>query len=226
MLSLAGLVHQAQAQSASSGLWVGTVSLDQVTERNGSLTESGGNFQFRILFHVNASGAVSLLKDVMVIEYKVQENDTNNQPVTVTKLGLVSDPRKLPSYDLVSRSDGRTRGLRYSASAYDFEGFALSPAPVGSLALNQTLEFTLRASEDGPTNPYRHKFHPDHAKGRIYSRAVTINFKGGQQAETPSGTTRITGTYKEVVTGLVSYDIQMAGSIVLDRISNVTNLNP
>lgn len=217
---LSGLRAVSHAQAASAGLWVGTVSLNQVTDPKGALTPAGGTFEFRILFHVNTEGKVKLLKDVIVMQ-----RDHDNNPATAPQIVLVTDPAKIPTYSgVVRRGDGRNAGIRYAASAYDFTGFDL--AALGEIAAEKTLEFTLETSEKSPTNPFRHKFHPDHASGRAFTRVVTVNFKGSTAADTAAGTKRITGTYKEVIQNLINKEIQMAGTITLDRVSDIGLLNP
>lgn len=217
---LGGGASVVRAQSASAGLWVGTVSLNSVQDPQGALTPSGGTFQFRILYHVNTAGEVRLLRDVVVMQ-----RDHDNDAATAPVIALVTDLTQLPRYTgIVRRSDGRRTGIRYAATAYDFTGNELLVQ--GKLELEKTLDYRLEAGENGATNPFRHKYHPEHEKGRAYTRVVTVNFKGGTQAPTSTGVTRITGTYKETITGVVTSDLNIAGSIELDRVSTATALNP
>ncbi len=210
----------AHAQHASAGLWVGRVSLDHVTDPKGALTAAGGTFEFTVIFHVGTNGTVKLLKDVIVMQ-----RDADNNPATAPEIVLVTDPAKIAGYKgVIRRTDGRSTGIRYAASAYDFPSLDLAAA--GHLAPDQTVEYTINTADNAPTNPFRHKFHPDHATGRPYSRAVTLNFKGATTTDTASGTRRLTGTYKEVIRTLVKYDIQLAGTVVLERVSPVATLNP
>jgi hypothetical protein len=169
-----------RAQSASAGLWVGTVSLNSVQDPQGALTPSGGTFEFRIIFHVNTAGEVRLLRDVVVMQ-----RDHDGNAATAPVIALVTDLTQLPRYTgIVKRSDGRSSGLRYAATAYDFTGNDLLVQ--GKLELEKTIDYRLEMGENSPTNPFRHKYHPEHEKGRAYARAVTINFKGGTQAPTPT----------------------------------------
>ncbi len=220
LLVLSGLQAASHAQAASAGLWVGTVSLNQVTDPKNALTQAGGTFEFRIIFHVSTAGTVKLLKDVIVMQ-----RDHDNNTATAPQIVLVTDPAKIPNYSgVVRRSDGRNAGIRYAASAYDFTG--LDHAAVGEIAADKELSYSLETIESSATNPFRHKFNPDHEKGRAYTRVVTVNFKRATAADTAAGTKRITGTYKETIKNLVNKDLQMAGTVTLDRISEVGALNP
>ncbi len=88
------------------------------------------------------------------------------------------------------------------------------------------LSYELKTDQDDPVNPLRHKFHPEHAKGLTITRGINVNFDGSSLKDAPGyGVKRITGTYKETIVGLVRGKIEMAGSITLDRISTVAELN-
>ena len=209
-----------RAQSASAGLWVGTVTLDKVLDPQGALAPSGGAFQFRIIFHVNTDGVVRLLRDVIVMQ-----RDADGNPSTAPEIALVTDLTQLPRYTgVVRRTDGRSTGLRFAAAAYDFPGTELAVA--GKIEPENTLDFTLDVSDTAPTNPFRHKYHPDHEKGVVFQRVVTVSFKGGTAADTATGTRRLTGTYKETFRKLLATDVQAAGTIMLDRVSTAGKLNP
>lgn len=217
-LMLTGAAHAQTTHEA--GLWVGTVSLANVTDPKGGVTPAGGVFEFRILFHVNKSGEVKLLKDVIIMQ-----RDDDNNAATAPVIVLVNDPAKIPLYSGVQRrTDGRSAGIRYAASAYDFAGLEL--AATGSIGSSKTLSFTLDMAESHPTNPFRHKFHSELGSGRTYSRVVNISFPAAASAATASGTKRLTGTYSETLKKLVKYDIQMTGTVTLDLVSTSEALNP
>ncbi len=218
-LMLTGL-SRAQTPTATPGLWVGTVSLGNVTDPKGGVTPAGAAFEFRILFHVNKFGEVKLLKDVIVMQ-----RDDDNDPATAPVIVLVSDPAKIPLYSGVQRrTDGRSAGIRYAASAYDFAGLEL--AATGGIGSSQTLSFTLDMAESHPTNPFRHKFHSELSTGRKFTRVVSITFPAAAPANTATGLKRFTGTYSETLKDLVKYNIQMTGTVTLDLVSTSNALNP
>lgn len=225
LAALFALVVPAGAQT-NSGLWVGTVSLTDVTEFKAGkagkavLSPAGGNFQFQLLIWVDGGGVARVIKDALVLR-----RDHDNNPNTAIQTVIVTDPSKIPGYTgVLRRTDGKPAVQRFSASAYDFGGASLSTT--GSLAVDRTLDFTIETAETSPTNPFRHKYHPDHEKGRAFTRAVTIGFKGARIDDTPTGAKRIVGTYKEIIKNLLARDIEVAGSITLDRVTDSILFNP
>jgi hypothetical protein len=80
-----------------------------------------------------------------------------------------------------------------------------------------------------PTNPYRHKYHPDHTVGFDLIRVFSLEFTGAQGdplAAAPAyGVDRITGTYRESIAGLHKITLKTEGTVTLNRISTVANLN-
>lgn len=219
ILAFAGTAACAQDPNAQAGLWVGTVSITQVSEPSGALAPTASPFEFRILFHVNTQGQVRLLQDVIVMQ-----RDDDNDPITAPKIVLVTDPAKIPLFTGVIRKEGRLAGLRYGASAYHFTGAEKQAS--GALAPDKALTYELDCAENDPVNPLRHKFHPDNAQGMAVTRKVVVNFAGSSVTDAPGyGVKRITGTYKERIEKLTNHGIDMAGSITLDRISTVGVLN-
>jgi hypothetical protein len=106
----------------------------------------------------------------------------------------------------------------------------------GNFAADGTLNGTLYLGASHPTNPFRHRQHPSHSIGYAITRALTIHFdaQGGTNAfQTASfGVDRITGTYREEITGLhkplgPNQDIGLIaeGMITLDRVSLIDTLN-
>ncbi|WOO41008.1 hypothetical protein [Rubellicoccus peritrichatus] len=98
------------------GLWVGDVLLDRVS----SLTETGNPVDattsvapLRILLHVDASGAVSLLSEVIVMQEKVV--DADEEPDYV----LVVNEEKIPLFEGIENRGNKRVGLRLESGAYD-----------------------------------------------------------------------------------------------------------
>ncbi|MES2572034.1 MAG: hypothetical protein V4710_18510 [Verrucomicrobiota bacterium] len=210
----------ASAQAPQTGLWIGTVRLDKVTEPSGTLAPTAKVFEFRIIFHVDAGGNPRLLKDVIVVQ-----NDHDFDPATPPQVRLITDLNFgfLNSASIVRRN-GKAAAIRYGTSAYHFPE-PEKPAP-GVFAAGKGVSFNLDSGENDPLNPFRHKFHPDHARGLAYLRRVAISFEGASVADAPGyGVKRLRGTYKEAIENLTNKQIEMSGSLILDRISTVATLN-
>jgi hypothetical protein len=115
-LSLASSVTY--AVNVPSGLWVGEVVLQKVNETVDGINAANqvvspnpavptpvkSPAHMRILFHVNASGQVRLLKGIAIVN-----KSTNSTPV----ISLISDPNLYQQY-------GNSTGQRITAVAFDF----------------------------------------------------------------------------------------------------------
>lgn len=97
------------------------------------------------------------------------------------------------------------------------------------------LRGTLVLPANHPTNPFRHRRHPDHSVGFDITRKLTLNFDGqdGDPLATAGfGVDRITGTYEEEITGLhkplgpgQNIGLKVKGTFQLNRISLIDTLN-
>lgn len=83
--------------------------------------------------------------------------------------------------------------------------------------------------KDSPTNPYRHKYHPDHESGFDIIRVFSLQFDGAPgdplKAAPGYGVDRITGTYRESIVGLHKITLKTEGTVTLNRVSTVSTLN-
>ena len=86
-----------------------------------------------------------------------------------------------------------------------------------------------------PTNPFRHRRHPDHAIGLDITRNLRLDFDG-TTTTVPTragyGVDRVTGTYREDIFGLhkklgpqQNLGLRVEGKFELNRISLVDTLN-
>lgn len=69
------------------------------------------------------------------------------------------------------------------------------------------------------TNPYRHAFHQQHPRGPLIRRDIEIVF-----SSTASVPGRLSGTYREVLKGVVKSDLVLTGTIDLRRVSSAGTL--
>jgi hypothetical protein len=82
-----------------------------------------------------------------------------------------------------------------------------------------------------PTNPFRHKYHPDHANPVNYAivRAINLEFPGEAHPSADpltQGYDSFAGNYRERISGLHKNDLFVTGTFKLNRISLVGELNP
>jgi len=102
--------------AAAAGLWVGSIRLNEVT----SITEPGGPLRpasstapLRVLLHVDAGGAVSMLSHVMIMQTKTADESVS--PETV----LVVDESKIPFFEGIEERGGKRIGRRVETAAFD-----------------------------------------------------------------------------------------------------------
>ena len=94
---------------------------------------------------------------------------------------------------------------------------------------------TILLPANHPTNPFRHRRHPDHTTGFDITRILTLGFDGaaGDSLGTAGyGVDRISGTYSEEIKGLhkllgpnKSIGLKVRGTFTLQRISLIDTLN-
>ena len=177
-----------------SGLWSGYVTAYRVNEiRKGTtLKNTGSEFTFRLLIHVDANNVPRLLNEVIMMwddgEWIADPDDLGKlipDPDNPGEYVLFADDVLIPA-DISGASmlDGKEVGRRISSAA--FGNFYLEnarPAPVGDVEntavytdfsamaakeftgqFNQgaALQTTLFLPHDDPTNPFVHKYHPKH----------------------------------------------------------------
>ena len=97
---------------------------------------------------------------------------------------------------------------------------------------------TVRLPADHPTNPFRHRRHPDHTTGYDIRREIRLDFDGAPGGAVESagyGVSRIAGTYREEIFGLhkplgpapatAPIGLKTEGRFELNRISEIDVLN-
>ncbi len=233
-------------QPGAKGLWIGRVVLSAVNEVHkatsgdpGAPAETDDTASFRAIVHVDEDGIVRLLKHVTLMQKAEGETDSTVDEEDITdsvarQIVLVSDDTKLPEFQGLIKRRGKLIGKRISSVAYDFEGNEVEL--VGGVGGGLSLTGTVTLPRLHPTNPFRHKYHPDHRNvnpdnadyGFEIVRNITFTFARPDEGLFLSGgygVDRLIGAYYEEVTGLHKVPIRVAGSVVLDRISTVAVLN-
>ncbi len=230
-----------------AGLWVGNIILDKVSEAQQAgttPTATKREFSQRVLLHVDSAGQARLLKDVIqmweqgtympsAVDPRFNEVDQPGRYVLVTDKDLIG------LFQGAATRDGRSVGIRYSTIGYDFEGEFLEFD--GDFGPERTLQLALVVESDLPTNPFLHRYHPDHDnlneqflnyKEEAFRIVRDMQFvftvqdpKRGARTGPGWGETRVGGTYQESISGLHRNPIFVSGRFELRRVSAVAVLN-
>ncbi len=233
------------ATNRYAGLWVGTARVRQVSQaQTGSLqpTPVKDEFGLRVLIHVDGAGTVRLLKEVIQLWIAGTEVPDPETPgyFVVDEPGhyvLVTKDSLLSSFEGAVLRDGQPVGLRVSTIAYDFpQEFVVMS---GSFGPGGTAATELVVDSQSPTNPFLHRYHPDHdnldlrfaafrEEAYPVSRSISFEFT----AADPLGVSRpgygedeISGIYRETLSGLHRNDIAVEGVFNLRRASGRPFLN-
>ena len=228
-----------------AGLWIGEVEVDAVSESQlGGVTPTDApqTFTQRFLIHVDSGGQVRLLKDVIQMweEGTLIPSDEDPSLLEVDEPGryvLITDPALIGLYTGAVNRGGRSVGQRFSTVAYDFPSDSLLFD--GEFGPGNQITTTLVIESDLPTNPFLHRYHPDHdnkdaqfLNPRVEAYQVVREIRLNFLVEDPSGTTPpgwgqtlVGGEFEESITGLHKNTIFTAGEFRLRRISAVPVLN-
>ena len=242
-------VRGAQGRSSDpvslAGLWLGEVEVNAVSESQQAgvvPTPTPQTFAQRFLIHVDSSGQARLLKDVIQMwqEGTVAPSPIDpslNEVVESGRFVLLTDPGLIGLYVGSVNRDGASVGQRYSTVAYDFEGD--SQLFDGEFVPGGQLSTTLVIEPDLPTNPFLHRYHPDHdnrdpqflnfqAEAYQVVREMRLVFAvEDPRGATPPGwgETLVGGFFEESITGLHKNTIFTSGEFRFRRVSSVPVLN-
>ncbi len=232
-----------------AGLWVGNAALSAVNEVNSAtnaaaLTPASKDFNLRLIVHVSSNGVVRLLKEVTQLwNDGTETNNAAGQAVLQTpgRFVLVTEESLFSQFGGATLRDGTPAGRRISAVGYDFPtspGATFLPL-TGRFGGTNTLSGTIVLDPRFPTNPFRHKFHPDHdnlddrfvnyrEEAYTVQRAISLQFSTTPPpgvSDPDFGYREQAGTYRETVTGLNKSPIHCQGTFRLTRISDIAELN-
>lgn len=233
-----------------AGLWAGEVTIDAVSQaqvRGSSLPgttplPTQRDFSFRVLMHVDAAGGVRLLKDVIQMwkdgttrpsaaDPSLMETDVPGRYV------LLTDPSLIGQFSGATVRGNAEVGQRFSTVNYDFAGLTLPLT--GQFAPGQTVSADIQVGSSLPTNPFLHRYHPDHnnldeqfvnvqVEAYAVRREQQFAFAAQEPGTNPSpewGSSLLAGTFTETVTGLHRAPIVASGSFRLTRVSSIASLN-
>lgn len=243
-----------------AGLWVGNVTLDAVAEVNSGMlvtnqfqeitrlntstnpTPTRSELSMRLLLHVDTNGVTRLLRDVIQLwKDGTYTNDANGRRLTATpgRFVLVTDDALIGDFSGAGLRDGQPVGRRLSSASYDWDGTNTFVTMTGSFAISNQLGCTLTLLPNTPTNPFRHKYHPDHDnlnatfnayKEEAYpvTRQVALTLTPvdpTQFSNADYGYTVIGGTYRETILGLHKEALVTSGTFRLTRVATTAVLN-
>jgi hypothetical protein len=231
-----------------AGLWVGTATLNAVSEANSANptnpTPTKSELNLRLLIHVNAAGQARLLKQVIQMWRDgtfVTGPNGDRVPDQPGEFVLLTDDSLIPLFNGATVRDGEPVGRRISTVGYDFPVGATDHFLnlAGGLDPGQKLTGTLTVPFDHATNPFKHRYHPDHDNlNARFDGPATESFTATRQLEleftaSPPGPAApdfgynvLGGVYRERITGVHNRPIRVSGTFRLSRISPIAELNP
>jgi hypothetical protein len=246
----AGARKDAAAEATSrAGLWVGSATLNAVSEPHSANptnpTPTKSQLSLRLIIHVDKNGQARLLKEVTQMwRNGTYTNDASGAQV-VEKAGeyvLLTDDTLLPLFNGATVRDGESVGRRLSSIGYDFPSTATNNYLLlsGFFTVGQNLTGTLTLPYDHPTNPFKHKFHPDHDnlnagfngtanESYTTTRQIRLEFAGAPPDGSPVpdfGYSEMGGSYRETIAGIHKIPIHVSGTFRLSRVSLIAQLNP
>jgi hypothetical protein len=231
-----------------AGLWVGQVRIDGVSEAQlGGISPepTEADFGLRFILHVDSSGTTRLLKDVtqMWQEGTLTADEQNPEFLRTDTPGryvLLTDETLIPAYTGATTRSGQQVGIRYSTVAYDFEDETLDF--IGDFGIGSTIGVTVSIPTSLPTNPFLHRYHPDHdnldaqflnprLEAFDVNRDMEFQFDEHNRfypdvADPPDwGNTTMGGIFRETITGLHKNAIFVSGTFRMSRVAATPVLN-
>ena len=229
--SLTDLLLPVRARTSSfAGLWVGDALVSAVESKPESdeVTATSSSYPLRYIVHVDDSGTARILSQVFL-----------------GQLDVAGNARGLCTKESGLLSSAKSGAARIVAAHLPLDRVLTATGSVGN---DTTLTQTIDIPFDDPTNPFVHKYHPDHdnksASGSALtagqesynvSRAVTFTFMPSPpegSSITGWGSSVIGGNYAETIQGLskdtlgvgTGDGIQLAGTFKLRRVSEIGDL--
>jgi hypothetical protein len=228
--------------NAYTGLWIGTVTLNAVSEPHSAspntTTATPAEFIMRLILHVDTNGTTRLLKEVYLMK---KPNPPGSNLANPGPQVLLSNPALIPMFQTPGNRDGARFAPRASSVGYDFDGVDLAL----SGAFGGTLTGNIVTARSSPTNPFKHRYHPDHddltanyqpppanqpsEQQEVWevARAIQLTFTPPPADQAPStGFSERNGSYHEEVTGLHKKHLFTDGTFTLKRINMIGEINP
>ncbi len=229
------LVPVRARKTSLSGLWVGDALVKAVESKPAAdaVTASARPYPLRYILHVADDGTARVLSQVYLGRLSTPGN---NFGVCTKEAGLLGTEK--------------AKAARICAVHLPLDRVLDGSVGSGSVAVPGTLSRSISLPFDDPTNPFVHKYHPDHdnkdprgqplsAGKESYSvtREVTFTFTStpppGSTVTSGWGSTVIGGNYAEVIHGLhkdsagvgAGNGLNIKGTFELRRISELGSIS-
>lgn len=231
-----GIMATATA-SDFSGLWLGSITITNVSptlgNTNGPGTPGGVGlgFPLRLLLHVDSGGQVSLLRDVTMVYSRNNLAAGTNAPAAYVRpqaTSLITDPARLVRYSDSDLRSGAIRGRRLTSPHFEFArtNGQFTLALTGVFGLSNIVSGRLLLPGDVPTNPFLHRYHPDHGTNAFtVTRDINLLIGVNPNLDPGEGDEVLGGTYWETLSGLHRLPLYASGSVELRRLSDLGELN-
>jgi hypothetical protein len=248
---LGGATNGPIPAALQAGLWVGDITVNAVAETYNNVTNTTptyASFDLRFILHVQTNGTTRLLREVIqMLQNGTVTNNAAGQSV-LSQPGqavLLTDDRLLPQYTGAALRDGTPVGRRLSTAAFDFDppGGTNFLTMSGAFGNTNTVGCTITLTPGTPTNPFLHRYHPDHnnldkyyaplatnVPPEVYTvtRQIQMTFTASDPAGlngTDYGYTEIGGRYRETLTGIHRNPLVTSGTFHLNRLTDIAVLN-
>ena len=234
-----------------AGLWLGTASLNAVGEVDATNamppTPVPTPFSMRLIMFVDTNGATVLMREATLVNLPgvttnvVTTNGSGGFVTNITTVSgaqvLLSDPALINQYRSRYQNAAGTSVRRYTAAQFDNSVNTFAVPMTGSFVTNGTLTCTLSIPFDYSTNPFYHRYHPDHdnldptyqyvvPEAYSITREIELDFSPAGSGVPNYAAEGMDGIYKETVSGLHKLPLLTSGTFTLQRISTVPVLNP
>ena len=235
VIDLGPPVDAADRDAALTGLWVGDVSVERVSEDDRDdlpPVPVATPFLFRLVVHKDRSGACRILADAI----ELQAADGSRRYV------LTDEESARERVRAGARFLRRVRSVAYvTDGAVEAEETAPDDGEHGCLSAGSSTSFKLILAYDHPLNPDVHGAHPDHdnlderyaeklppgVESATIERVLTISVADSRSWRHYTANwspDRITGVFHEVISGIHRYELDTAGRFFLRRVSDVEHV--
>ncbi|HKX62928.1 MAG TPA: hypothetical protein VJS65_13805 [Verrucomicrobiae bacterium] len=157
-----------------------------------------------------------------------------NVPLAVAAAVAAATAQGAPSQE--AANSARSAALKSLVERRAFaaaDAITLNEAPLsGQMAAGGVVTGRIYLGASHPTNPFRHRRHPDHTIGLTINRHLTFEVSTNGFQQVGFGVDRLSGIYKEEITGLhkplgpdQNIGLKTEGTFTLNRVSLVDSLN-
>jgi hypothetical protein len=157
-----------------------------------------------------------------------------NVPLAVAAASAAATAHGAPSQEAAnSARSAALKSLFEHRAIAAADAITVNEAPLsGDMTAGGVVTGRLYLGASHPTNPFRHRRHPDHTVGLTITRQLTLAVGTNGFQQVGFGVDRLSGVYKEEITGLhkplgpgQNIGLKTEGTFTLNRVSLVDKLN-